>query len=308
MARGPHNKGSGASGDVDSGLGAYLRARRAQVTPEQVGLSATGLRRTPGLRREELAALAGVSIDYYTRLERGRECRPSPAVLDALARALQLDTYGRQHLHDLAVRAARAVRAAPQAQGAPAAREIRRSVLLLVEELRPNPVFVLGRTLDVLACNPSALGLFAGLDAQPASDRNIARYVFLHPDAPDVLDDWDEQARACVARLRVLAGTDPDARDLTALVDALLAKSPDFADLWSRYDVKPHVQGIKTFHHPDVGDLSLCIESMPLDETLAHRFVAFCAEPGTADHDKMVRLDIGTAESAACDRADHITA
>ncbi|MEU8148835.1 helix-turn-helix domain-containing protein [Nonomuraea sp. NPDC048901] len=284
--------------DVESGLGSYLRARRAQVAPQDAGLSSCGPRRTPGLRREELAALAGVSIDYYARLERGKETHPSTAILDALAGALRLDAYGHQHLYDLAARATRGTSEAPPT---PTSREVRRGVLVLLEELRPNPVFVFSRTLDVLTCTPSGLRLFAGLDAQPPQTRNIARYVFLHPQAPHVLDDWDEQARACVGRLRVLASTDLTAPGLTGLVEELLVKSREFADLWSRYDVKPHAQGVKTFHHPDVGDLRLGYESMPLDGTLAQRFVMFYAEPGTTDHDKMVLLDMDRSEPVTAD-------
>ncbi|MER5806141.1 helix-turn-helix domain-containing protein [Streptomyces mirabilis] len=304
MAREARSSGDGVP-EVDSGLGSYLRARRAQVTPEDVGLTSSGLRRTPGLRREELAALAGVSIDYYTRLERSKENRPSPAVLDALARALLLDAYGHQHLYDLAARAARCASEAPRTS---ASREIRHGVLVLLDELRPNPVFVLSRTLDVLNCNPSALRLFAGLEAQPPETRSIARYVFLHPHAPDVLDDWDEQARACVGRLRVLAGADPEAPDLTSLVEELLSKSREFTELWSRYDVKPHAQGIKTFHHPHVGELRLGYESMPLEGTPAQRFVVFYAEPGSVDYDKMVLLDMDRPGERKSNGADHVTA
>lgn len=117
------------------------------------------------------------------------------------------------------------------------------------------------------------------------------RYAFLHPLARDVLDDWDEQARACVGRLRALAGTEPDAPDLAELVGELLAKSPDFADLWNRFDVKPHAPDPKTFHHPEVGDLHLGYESMPLEHSQKQRFVVFFAEPGTSDHDKLILLD-----------------
>jgi transcriptional regulator with XRE-family HTH domain len=286
MARAEDN-GSSTSAGADSGLGRYLRARRAQITPDQAGLTAMGVRRTPGLRREELAALAGISIDYYVRLERGKEIHPSPSVIDSLARALILDPHEHLHLRDLAVQAAMG---SAESVNQPL-REVRPGVLALVERLRPSPVFVLGRTLDVLACNPSALRLFAGLDAQPPSTRNIARYVFLHPRAPEVLDDWDERARACVGRLRVLAGTDPGAPDLTDLVGELVPKSELFATLWERFDVKPHAPGVRLFHHPGVGDLRLAHESMPLDHTPKQRLVIFFAEPGSADQDKVVLLD-----------------
>jgi transcriptional regulator with XRE-family HTH domain len=279
----------GTGKSADSGRGRYLRARRAEITPDQAGLTAVGMRRTPGLRREELAALAGISIDYYIRLERGKEIHPSPSVIDSLARALRLDAHEHEHLRDLAVLAG----TGSAGSGYLPPREVRPGVLALIERLRPNPVFVLGRTLDVLACNPSALRLFAGLDDQPPKTRNIARYVFLHPQAPKVLDDWDERARACVARLRMLAGTDPGAPDLTDLVGELVPKSELFATLWERYDIKPHAPGIRLFHHPGAGDLHLGHESMPVDHSPKHRFVIFFAEPDSPDQDKVALLDEG---------------
>ncbi|MET9251123.1 hypothetical protein [Nonomuraea sp. NPDC003709] len=142
-------------------------------------------------------------------------------------------------------------------------------IKLLLESLRPNPANVVSRTMDVLACNPSGMRLFAGMEKWPITQRNVVRYVFLHPDAPDLFDDWDEQIRACVGRLRALAGTEPDAPDLAELVDELLSKSPEFARLWERYDVRAHTQGRKTFHHPDVGDLTLGCQSMQLEGTPA---------------------------------------
>jgi transcriptional regulator with XRE-family HTH domain len=211
--------GSGQTGGMaaerpqDTGgteLGRFLRARRSQVTPADVGFApGSGVRRTPGLRREEVAALAGVSIDYYNRLERGKETRPSPSVTDALARALKLDPDEHEHLRALAARAARY---APEPATAPS-RTVRPQLKLLLETLRPNPAYITSRTLDVLAANPGATALYAGLDEWPAAQRNIGRFLFLHPAARDIYADWDNQVRGCVARLRALAGTDPDAPD-----------------------------------------------------------------------------------------------
>ncbi|MFC9458720.1 helix-turn-helix domain-containing protein [Streptomyces sp. NPDC056983] len=286
MVRGAE-KAKGHPTDASSGLGTYLWARRAQVTPEQAGLGAMpGTRRTPGLRREELATLAGISIDYYVRLERGKETRPSPSVIDALARALCLDAYEHNHLRELAAHAVHVAEPPPASDGA-----VRPQLAVLLESVRPNAAYVVSRTLDLLAWNPGALRLFAGMDDYPPQKRNFGRYAFLHPLAREVLDDWDEQARACVARLRALAGTEPDAPDLAELVDELLAKSRDFVALWNRFDVKPHAPDPKTFHHPDVGDLHLGYESMALEHTPKQRFVLFFAEPGGPDHDKLVLLD-----------------
>jgi transcriptional regulator with XRE-family HTH domain len=288
-----HTGGMAPEQPHDSGgteLGRFLRARRSQVTPADVGFTpGTGVRRTPGLRREEVAALAGVSIDYYTRLERGKETRPSPAVTDALARALKLDADEHEHLRALAARAARY---APEPPPAPS-RTVRPQLRLLLETLRPNPAYITSRTLDVLAANPGATALYAGLDDWPAAQRNIGRFLFLHPAARDIYADWDNQIRGCVARLRALAGTEPDAPDLANLVGELLLKSPDFAKLWERYDVtRRTVPPNKTFHHPQVGTITLGFQGMQLEGTPGQRLGIYLAEPGTPDHDAMILLDL----------------
>ena len=277
----------------DSGgteLGRFLRARRSQITPADVGFTpGAGMRRTPGLRREEVAALAGVSIDYYTRLERGKETRPSPAVTDALARALKLDEDEHEHLRALAARAARY---APDPPAAPS-RTVRPQLKLLLETLRPNPAYITSRTLDLLAANPGAMALYSGIGDWPAAQRNIGRFLFLHPAARDLYADWDNQIRGCVARLRALAGTDPDAPDLAALVGELLLMSPDFAKLWERYDVTRRTAAAnKTFHHPQVGTLTLGFQGMQLEGTPGQRLGIYLAEPGTADYDAMILLDM----------------
>ncbi|MFI6375693.1 helix-turn-helix transcriptional regulator [Streptomyces sp. NPDC050546] len=284
-------------------LGRFLRARRARVTPEDVGLAAgSGVRRTPGLRREELATLAGISIDYYTRLERGKETRPSPSVVDALANTLRLGEEEHEHLRSLATLAARS---APEPPAAPS-RTVRPGVKLLLENLRPLPAYVVSRSNDILAANPAGLRLLAGIEEWPAKQRNIARYVFLHPAARDLFgEDWTIQVRGCVARLRALAGTDPDAPDLTQLVGELLLKSPDFARMWERYDVRARAQGRKTFHHPEVGELVLGYQSLLLEGTPGHRMVAYHAEPATPEHDAVALLDmLGQEPSTAAARHD----
>jgi transcriptional regulator with XRE-family HTH domain len=256
-------------------LAGFLRVKRSQVTPAQVGLPiGPGPRRTPGLRREELATLAGVSIGYYNRLERGKETHPSHAVVDSLARALRLDPDEHEHLRRLAARAARS---APEPPPAPS-RAVRPGVKLLLESLRPNPAYVLSRTLDVLAANRGGLHLYAGIESWPANQRNLARYYFLHPDARSLFENWDDQTRGCVARLRALAGTDPDAPDLARLVGELLLKSADFARLWEHYDVRAHRTGTKVFHYPQVGDLTLGYQSMQLEGTPSQRLVAYYAD------------------------------
>ncbi|MCX5554855.1 helix-turn-helix transcriptional regulator [Streptomyces sp. NBC_00038] len=282
----PTGRGANSEG---AELGRFLRARRTQTRPEQVGLTVgAGLRRTPGLRREELATLAGISIDYYVRLERGKETRPSPSVLDALARALHLGDQEHQHLRELAARAARY---APEPPPAPS-RTVRPHLKLLLESMRPNPAYVISRSMDMLAWNPGGLAVYAELEDWPVKQRNLARYLFLHPAARTLFHDWDRQITSCVARLRATAGTAPDAPDLTNLVGELLLKSPDFAGLWERYEVTGRKPMQKTFHHPHVGTITLTSQSLQVEGTPGQRIGVYTAEPGTPDHDALLLLDM----------------
>ncbi|MFC8626879.1 helix-turn-helix transcriptional regulator [Streptomyces anulatus] len=272
-------------------LARFLFARRTRTSPESAGLiPGPGVRRTPGLRREELATLAGVSIDYYTRLERGKETRPSPAVVDALARALRLDDDEHHHLRVLAARAARYAPEPPPPHG----RTVRPHLKLLLESMRPNPAYVVSRSMDLLAWNPGGLALYAGLTDWPVRQRNLARYLFLHPAARELFPAWENLVRSCVARLRAEAGTNPDAPDFTSLVGDLLLKSPDFVKLWERYDVVGRKKSDKTFHHPIVGTLTLSYQSLQIEGSVGHRLGAYTAEPGSPDHDAMILLDTTT--------------
>ncbi|MFD0305972.1 helix-turn-helix transcriptional regulator [Streptomyces sp. NPDC127119] len=270
-------------------LGRFLRARRARISPVEAGLTVgPGPRRTPGLRREELAGLAGISVDYCTRLERGKETRPSASAVDALARALRLGEDEHEHLRGLAVLASRA---APEPPAAPS-RTVRPGVRLLLESLRPHPAHIVGRTGDLLAWNPGGLRLLTGIEEWPTRQRNLARHLFLHPAARTLFPDWDHQVRDCVARLRALAGTDPDAPDLARLAGELLLKSPEFAPLWEGYDIQAPPHGRKTFRHSEVGDLTLGHQCMEVEGTPGHRLITYYAEPGTPDHDALVLLDL----------------
>ena len=269
-------------------LGRFLRARRAQISPADVGLPVyQGIRRTPGLRREELATLAGISNDYYTRLERGKETHPSPEVIDALARALQLENDERDHLRSLAALAARRASTPPP----PPSRTVPAGMAILLDSLRPCPAHVVGRNGDLLAWNPGGLQLLAGIADWPAAQRNVWRYTFLHPAARILFDDWEGQLRGCVTHLRALSSLEPDAPDVAMIVGELVMKSPEFARLWHRYDVRAHNRGRKSFHHPDVGDLDLGYQSMSLNGTPGQALIAYYAKPGTAEHDALTLLD-----------------
>jgi transcriptional regulator with XRE-family HTH domain len=284
-----------------SELGKFLRARRERVRPADVGLApGVGTRRTPGLRREELATLAGVSIDYYTRLERGRETRPSPAVVDALAAALRLDEEETGYLRILASSTAR-----QPARGS--AQTIRPTLSMLLESVRPNPAYVIGRTNDVLGANPGGLSLLPGLADWPASQRNTIRYTFLHPAARALWPDWEQKARGCVAHLHAVAGADPDAPDLAAIIGELIVKSPDFSRLWDRYEVRRMGDGEKVFRHPVVGTTTLAHESLELTRTDGQRLVVYMAAPGTPDYDAMVLLDMAGSAAATPSHASGLS-
>jgi transcriptional regulator with XRE-family HTH domain len=271
----------------NDGLGRFLRDRRARVRPADVGLPDGGSRRrTPGLRREELATIAGMSVDYYARLEQGKETRPSPSVLEALARALVLDEDERAHLHALADQSAGRV---PR-RTAPPSRTVRPGIRQLLETVRPCPAYLLSRTNDVLAANPEALRLFTGLADWPERQRNTARYIFLHPGARELFVSWEHVARNNLARLRAVAAADPGAPDLTALVGELSVKSKDFAELWQRYDVGSRTGEAKAFRHPQVGELSLSYEVLTPAHTDLQRLVVYQAVPGTPDHDALLLL------------------
>jgi transcriptional regulator with XRE-family HTH domain len=277
-------------------LGAFLRARRARINPGDVGLPAgTTTRRTPGLRREEVATLAGISIDYYIRLEQGKETNPSPSVVDSLARTLQLGPDEHDHLRQLAWRSSHT-----PSEARPTSRPtaVRPGIELLLESLRPLPAQVSTRTGYMLAWNPGGLRLLAGMEKYPRGQRNGVRFVFLDPAARALFPDWEDQLVGSVAYLRALAGELPDSVELAQLIGELLVKSPEFARLWQRYDIGTHTHGSKRFTHPEVGRITLRYQAMQLDGTDGHSLVVYLAEPGTPDHDALILLDRLGQESA----------
>jgi transcriptional regulator with XRE-family HTH domain len=246
-------------------LGDFLRARREQLRPADVGLAGGARRRVAGLRREELAMLAGISSDYYMRLEQGRDSHPSGQVLEALARALQLDVKATEYLYQL---------------GNPATG--RRDALVLdaidgVEELIdqfPMPAIVASRCLDVLAANPVARALSPGF----APGRNFLCWRLLDPAARELYVDWDEATDAAVSGLREAAGSDPDDPRLRSLIDELSAASERFRDLWARADVGYRV-GIIHMHHPEVGELYLHRNRFNIPHSAGQHMLIYRAQP-----------------------------
>jgi transcriptional regulator with XRE-family HTH domain len=261
-------------------LGAFLRSRRARLSPAEVGLASYGARRVPGLRREELARLAGVSLAYYTRLEQGQSGNASDGVLDALARALRLSPDEHAHLRHLA-RPARGPARRPAARPEYARAGLRQLVAAL-----GVPALVLGRRYDVLAWNPLGHALLAGHLPADAPDRsadrpNLQRMLFLDPHTRELYPEWDTEARRAVAALRLVTGEHPDDRALAELVGELCVKNPEFAALWARHPVNGCTHGTKLLHHPEVGRLELAFEMLAAPDGSGHRLMVFTAEPGS---------------------------
>ena len=275
----------------------FLATRRAAITPEQAGLSLYGRnRRVTGLRREEVALLAGVSVDYYTRLERGNLAGVSESVLDGLARALRLDEAEREHLHDLA----RAVNAPVRVRRT--RQRVRPSVRHLLDAMADVPAFVVTARLDVVAANRLARALYSWGPDDPEPPRNLARFAFLDSRALDFYVDWDEVANATVATLRTAAGRDPYDRDLSDLVGELSTRSDEFRVRWAAHRVRLHHHGVKDFHHSAVGDLGLAFEVLPLPGDPGLSLTTYSAEPGSPSRDGLTLLatwaDVGTTRSS----------
>ncbi len=236
-------------------LGEFLRSRRARLTPVAAGLPAGGSRRVPGLRREEVAHLAGVSVDYYVRLERGRHVNVSTSVLDALARALRLTETEREHLFTLAAPVSSRRRPLPP-------QRVRPGLARLVHGLTDYPAFVLGRRLDILASNAMAHALYTDFAALPHRERNMARYVFLDESARSLYADWPGAARSVVGTLHLYAGRNPHDPLLAELVGELSVHDKDFRRWWADQEVSQRTNGRKHYHHPVVGELVLDYEAL----------------------------------------------
>jgi transcriptional regulator with XRE-family HTH domain len=269
----------------------FLSTRRAKITPGQVGLPAgTGLRRVPGLRREEVAVLAGVSTDWYIRLEKGHIEGVSDDVLDAVARALQLDDAERLHLFNLA-RAAKPQRATQRRK---IRSGVRPSVQRIVESMS-TPAFVRNGRLDVLAINPLAEALYAPAFADHTRPVNLARFCFLDPASRTFYPDWEHVAHATVAVLRAAAGRDPHDRELSDLVGELATRSDFFRTGWAAHNVTLHQHGTKHFQHPLVGLVDVSFDSMELPADPGLTLTAYSTEPGSPSEDALKLLASWTA-------------
>ncbi|MFB4317092.1 helix-turn-helix transcriptional regulator [Actinomadura sp. 21ATH] len=263
-------------------LAAFLRSRRDRIKPSDVGLPGGGRRRAPGLRRAEVALLAGISPDYYMRLEQARTIRPSPSVLDALARALGLNDDERGHLYRLA--------GDEPSPRQPAPERVNPSVERLLEVIGPTPAWVTNGRLDVLAWNPMAAALFCDIAELPEGRRNMLRYALCDPRARTFNVHWEEVSRHGVAQLRTATGRDPGDPATRALVRELAESSPEFRDWWERQDVKGPGIGRKEYLHPVVGRLSLDYIGMVLPGTVDHQFVTVTAEEGSPSETALAKL------------------
>lgn len=266
-------------GMASTQFGAYLKARRAQLDPTTVNLPSTGYRRVPGLRREEVALLAGISVDYYVRLEQGRERTPSAQVVEALAAALRLGDDAREHLFRLAG-------LGPRARAAAGLDRVDPSLAALLAAWPDNPAVVYNRAYDVLASNPIADILFHGW----AHSTNLVHVVFTDPAARTFYRDWHEVARNTVAGFRLNHGKAPDDPRIRQVLAELLAASADFAELWGSHDARGKALESKRFQHRDVGPLTLTMQTFDVRSSPGQELVVYHAEPGSASSEALSLL------------------
>ncbi len=291
MAEG--NEHRDVRGDVRAQIREFLSTRRARITPEQAGLPVYGgdRRRVPGLRRSEVASLAGISPEYMTKLERGNATGVSASVIEGVANALQLDEAERAHLEDLL----RTAGTSRPPRRRPARQRVRPTVQRILDSMAGTPAYVLNGRLDVLAANHLGAALYSPVFAEPTRPANTARFVFLDPVATEFFRDYDKAANDTVALLRAEAGRDPYDRDLSDLIGQLSTRSEQFRQRWAAHNVRIHTSGVKLLHHPVVGDLDLPFESLPLPADPSQSILAYTAEPGSPTHDALHLLASGAA-------------
>lgn len=276
--------------DTHDAISDFLTTRRAKLTPEQVGLpDFGGRRRVPGLRREEVALVAGMSSEYYKRLERGNAAGVSESVIDGVSRALQLDEAEQAHLHDL-IRAANAG-ARPQQRQRPVRKtQITSGMRQTIDAMSTVPVYVQNGRLDAIATNTLGGAVFSEMLDHARPPANAARFIFLDARAQTFYPDWEGQTRQIVALLRAEAGRSPYDRQLSDLIGELSTRSDLFRKLWGAHDVRQHRTGLKTVHHPAVGDLELTFQAMDLASDRGLQMIVFSAEPGSATHERLQLL------------------
>jgi transcriptional regulator with XRE-family HTH domain len=273
-------------------LGDFLRSRRDRLKPEDVDISSYGARRVPGLRREELAQLAGVSVTYYSRLEQGQSHQASPSVIDSLADALQLSDDERVYLHTLA----RPAKAKPRRLARPAT--ARPSTRQLLDALGDLPAILIGTRTEVIAWNALGHLLFAGhLDAD-APDRvadrpNLTRMLFLDPHHRDLYPHWETAAACAVASLRIAASHHKNDLGLAELIGDLSMNSAEFAEMWSRHPVANHTYGTRQLRHPEVGELTLELETLSLSDGSGHRILMYSAPNSSPSQAALQLLRMG---------------
>ncbi|MFE7058685.1 MULTISPECIES: helix-turn-helix transcriptional regulator [Streptomyces] len=279
----------------------FLTSRRAKITPELAGLPAGPRRRVPGLRRGEVAALADVSVEYYAKLERGDLSGVSPAVLEALARALRLDDAERAHLANLAQAADGSdALTRPRRRTAGPRWTPHRSLQWTLDAITAGPAFVRNGRMDVLAANPLFRAFYADLYATPGNQRNLARFTFLDPASRRFYPDWDAFADITVAIVRTEAGRNPHDKDLHDLVGELSTRSDEFRTRWGAHNVRHHSTGTKHFHHHAVGGLALAYEGLDMAAVPGLTLTVYTAEPGSPSEEGLRLLaSWAAAEEAA---------
>jgi transcriptional regulator with XRE-family HTH domain len=267
---------------------AFLISRRAQVIPEQVGLPAGTNRRVKGLRRSEVATLAGLSVEYYTRLERGAISGASPQVLESIARALCLDDAERAHLFHLAHAASPVAR--PPRRRNPKSWVPHQSLQWTLDAITAGPAFVRNGRMDLLAVNHLARAFYKDAYDMPGQQPNIARFTFLDQRAYEFYPDWDAFAEVTVSILRAEAGRDPHNKDLHDLIGELSTRSEDFRHRWGAHNVRHHGTGFKTFNHPVVGEMTLAFEGLEMAAEPGLTLTIYTAEPGSPSAERMQLL------------------
>jgi transcriptional regulator with XRE-family HTH domain len=259
----------------------FLTTRRARITPEQVGLPVSGTRRVPGLRRSEVAAIAGLSVEYYARLERGQIAGASTGVLDALARALQLDETEHAHLLDLARAADGIPTSGRHRRRTPSRATSRSSLRWALEAITEGVAFVRDSHQNLLATNALGRAFYSPVIGEGGRTPNLARFQFLDPASRDFYPDWDLFAEMCVGIMRAEAGRDPHDRGLQDLVGELSTHSETFRRLWADHNVRTHGAGTKRFRHPVVGELTLAYEELAITAEPGLVLMVYTAEPGS---------------------------